>query len=245
MQCKIGEISMLFLNLKIEHSNWKECFIMSSAVCSQPPVRYERVNSLNRLVHCPWSRALMSSALSLCVWGMAQANDAPVRVTLTTTQGDIRLELDAKTAPKTVENFVQYVKDKHYEGTIFHRVIDGFMIQGGGYDANYVQKATRAPIAHEGQEAIAKGGMRNVVGTIAMARTNAPHSATSQFFINVKDNSFLDPTPQAHGYTVFGKVVDGMEVVNQIKSAPTGSGGPFRTDVPKTPITILKATLEK
>lgn len=177
--------------------------------------------------------------------GVAHANDGVVRVTLTTNQGDIRLELDAKHAPKTVENFVQYVKDKHYDGTIFHRVIDGFMIQGGGFDASYVQKATRAPIAHEGQEAVAKGGLRNVVGTVAMARTNAPHSATSQFFINVKDNSFLDPTPQAHGYTVFGKVIEGMDVVNKIKSTPTGAGGPFGSDVPKTPITLLKATLEK
>lgn len=190
------------------------------------------------------ARLIASTALGFTL-SMAYANEGAVRVTLTTTQGDIRLELDAKTAPKTVDNFVQYVKDKHYDGTIFHRVIDGFMIQGGGFDANYVQKATRPPITHEGQEAIAKGGMRNVVGTIAMARTNAPHSASSQFFINVKDNSFLDPTPQAYGYTVFGKVIEGMDVVNKIKATPTGSGGPFPTDVPKTPITILKATLEK
>ncbi|MEN9842641.1 MAG: hypothetical protein RLZZ612_470 [Pseudomonadota bacterium] len=190
------------------------------------------------------ARVAASTALGVSL-SMAYANEGAVRVTLTTNQGDIRLELDAKTAPKTVENFVQYVKDKHYDGTIFHRVIDGFMIQGGGFDASYVQKSTRSPVTHEGQEAIAKGGMRNVVGTIAMARTNAPHSATSQFFINVKDNSFLDPTPQAHGYTVFGKVIEGMDVVNKIKAMPTGSGGPFPTDVPKTPITILKATLEK
>jgi peptidyl-prolyl cis-trans isomerase A (cyclophilin A) len=189
-------------------------------------------------------RLIASTTLGVSL-SMAYANEGTVRVTLTTNQGDIRLELDAKTAPKTVENFVQYVKDKHYDGTIFHRVINGFMIQGGGFDASYVQKATRPPIAHEGQEAIVKGGMRNVVGTVAMARTNAPHSATAQFFINVENNSFLDPTPQAHGYTVFGKVIEGMDVVNKIKATPTGSGGPFPTDVPKTPITILKATLEK
>ena len=146
-------------------------------------------------------------------------------------------------APKTVENFLQYVKEKHYDGTVFHRVIDNFMVQGGGFDANYVQKATRAPVVHEGREALAKGGPKNVVGTLAMARTNDPNSASSQFFINVRDNDFLNPTPNAYGYTVFGKVVSGMEVVNKIKSVPTGAGGPFPSDVPKTPVIIKSASL--
>jgi peptidyl-prolyl cis-trans isomerase A (cyclophilin A) len=168
----------------------------------------------------------------------------PVHVKLTTSAGDIRLELYPDHAPKTVANFVQYVKDKHYDGTVFHRVINNFMIQGGGFDASYAQKAARAPVPHEGREALASGGLRNTVGTIAMARTNDPQSATAQFFINVKDNAFLDPSAQSWGYTVFGKVVAGMDVVNTIKSAPTGPGGPFPSDVPKTPITLLKATLE-
>ncbi len=190
--------------------------------------------------------ALTGALLSTCLLTLglpAHAAD-PVRVTLSTSAGDIRLELYPDHAPKTVANFVQYVKDKHYDGTVFHRVINGFMVQGGGFDASYAQKATRAPVPHEGREALASGGLRNTVGTIAMARTNDPQSATAQFFINVKDNAFLDPSAQSWGYTVFGKVVAGMDVVNAIKSAPTGPGGPFPSDVPKTPITLLKATLE-
>lgn len=204
--------------------------------------------------------------------GSALAKDT-VKVKLTTSAGDITLELYPDIAPKTVDNFVQYVKDKHYEGTVFHRVIENFMIQGGGFDASYIQKKTRAPVAHEGREALSKGGPRNVVGTVAMARTNDPQSASSQFFINVKDNAFLDPVvippgdpvprfeyqgrtyentpraalmnaPQLFGYTVFGKVVAGMDVVNKIKAVPTGAGGPFPSDVPQTPVLILKATLE-
>ena len=175
-------------------------------------------------------------------------------------------------APKTVENFLQYVKDKHYDGTIFHRVISNFMVQGGGYDAAYLEKKTRPPVAHEGQAALVKGGPKNVVGTLAMARTNDPQSASSQFFINVKDNDFLNPTiippgdpvpkfeyqgrvyentprdqlvkaPQLFGYTVFGKVTSGMDVVNKIKELPTGAGGPFPSDVPKTPVTIKSASI--
>jgi cyclophilin family peptidyl-prolyl cis-trans isomerase len=119
------------------------------------------------------------------------------------------------------------------------------MVQGGGYDAKYVEKKTRAPVAHEGREALAKGGPRNVVGTLAMARTNDPQSATAQFFINVKDNSFLDPSAQSFGYTVFGKVASGMDVIQKIKTTPTGAGGPFPSDVPKTPILINSATLVK
>jgi peptidyl-prolyl cis-trans isomerase A (cyclophilin A) len=201
------------------------------------------------------------------------AQDAP-RVKFVTTAGEFTVEVYPDKAPKTVENFLQYVRDKHYDGTVFHRVIDNFMVQGGGYDANYTQKPTRPPVRHEGQEALAKGGPKNVVGTVAMARTGDPHSASSQFFINVKDNAFLDPTvippgdpvprfeyqgrvyenqpraalvnaPQLFGYTVFGKVVSGMDVINKIKAMPTGPGGPFPSDVPKTPVAITSASVVK
>ncbi|MEY4653545.1 MAG: hypothetical protein RI884_2126 [Pseudomonadota bacterium] len=182
--------------------------------------------------------------------GVAQApapGTAPApRVKLATSAGDIVVEVYPDKAPKTVENFLQYVRDKHYDGTIFHRVIDNFMIQGGGYDTRYAQKPTRAPIPHEGREALARGGPRNVVGTLAMARTMDPNSASAQFFINVKDNAFLDhtaPTMQGYGYVVFGKVVTGMDVVARIKSQPTGPGGPFPSDVPRTPVVIQSATI--
>jgi len=203
----------------------------------------------------------------------AQAEPAP-QVKFATSAGDFVIELYPDKAPKTVENFLQYVKDKHYDGTIFHRVIANFMIQGGGFDANYVQKPTRAPVQHEGRQALEKGGPRNVTGTVAMARTGDPQSATAQFFINVKNNGFLDPvlippgdpvpefqyqgqvyknTPRADllkagqlfGYTVFGRVVSGMDVVEKIKTTPTGPGGPFGSDVPKTPVLINSATLVK
>ena len=164
-------------------------------------------------------------------------------VILHTNFGPITLELDADKAPKTVENFLTYVESGHYDGTIFHRVIDGFMIQGGGFDAQLRERSTRAPIAHEGRQAIERGGPRNTIGTIAMARTNDPNSATAQFYINVRDNGFLDPSPQSVGYTVFGQVVSGMDVVNKIRSMPTGPGGPFRSDVPRTPVIIQTATL--
>ena len=182
------------------------------------------------------------AALSLSA-GMAMAAE-PIaqKVKFATSEGDFVVEVYPDKAPKTVENFLQYVKDKHYDGTIFHRVINNFMVQGGGYDATYAEKKTRAPVMHEGREALAKGGQKNVVGTLAMARTNEPNSATSQFFINVKDNDFLNPSTLAPGYTVFGKVVSGMDVVNKIKSLPTGSGGPFPSDVPKTPVVIKSAT---
>ena len=204
---------------------------------------------------------------------LSHAADAP-RVKFSTSMGDFVVEVYPDKAPKTVENFLTYVKEKHYDGTIFHRVIENFMVQGGGFDISYVQKKTRPPVAHEGREALEKGGQRNVIGTLAMARTNDPQSATSQFFINVKDNAFLDPTvippgdpvpkfeyqgrvyentpranllnaPQLWGYTVFGKVVSGMDVIDKIKATPTGAGGPFPTDVPKTPIIINSATLVK
>ena len=159
-------------------------------------------------------------------------------VELHTNHGVIKLELDAEKAPKSVENFLAYVKAGHYDRTIFHRVIDGFMIQGGGFEPGMTQKPTSTPIANE-----ANNGLKNVKGSIAMARTNDPHSATAQFFINVNDNDFLNhssPTPQGWGYTVFGKVVEGMDVVEKIKKVKTGSKG-FHQDVPVDDVVIEKA----
>ena len=147
--------------------------------------------------------------------------------------GVVTLELDEQKAPKSVANFLNYVKKGHYDGTIFHRVIDRFMVQGGGFAPGMVEKKTRAPVAHEGREAFAKG-LKNEVGTLAMARTSDPDSASAQFFINVNNNAFLDPNVGNPGYTVFGRVVSGMDVVNKIKAMPTGAGGPFPTDVPPT-----------
>ena len=181
--------------------------------------------------------------------------------------GVITLELDADKAPKSTENFLAYVNKGHYDNTIFHRVIDGFMIQGGGFEPGMKQKPTDAPIDNE-----ANNGLKNNKYTVAMARTQAPHSATAQFFINVVDNAFLDPTPipdgdpvkrfeyqgrvyenlprsqlinapQLYGYTVFGKVTSGMDVVQKIRQTPTGSGGSFPSDVPKTPVIIQSITL--
>ena len=214
-------------------------------------------------------------ALALC-WTLAlspltaQAQEAP-KLKIATNMGDIMIEVYPDKAPKTVANFLQYVKDKHYNGTIFHRVIPNFMIQGGGYDLQYKERTTRAPVQHEGRQAMA-AGLKNQTGFLAMARTNDPQSATAQFFINTVDNAFLDPTPipegdpvkrfeyrgqvyenvprenllnalQLFGYTVFGKVTSGMEVVDRIRGTPTGMGGPFRTDVPKTPVVIQSITL--
>ena len=214
-------------------------------------------------------------ALSVC-WTLAlspltaQAQEAP-KLKIATNMGDIMIEVYPDKAPKTVANFLQYVKDKHYNGTIFHRVIPNFMIQGGGYDLQYKERATRAPVQHEGRQAMT-AGLKNQTGFLAMARTNDPQSATAQFFINTVDNAFLDPTPipegdpvkrfeyrgqvyenvprenllnalQLFGYTVFGKVTSGMEVVDRIRGTPTGMGGPFRTDVPKTPGVIQSITL--
>lgn len=188
--------------------------------------------------------AVISVAAMFSIATDTLAQETP-RVKFATTAGDFVVEVYPDKAPKTVENFLQYVKDKHYDGTLFHRVIPNFMIQGGGFDAKFIQKPTRAPVVHEGREALAKGGPKNVVGTLAMARTNDPQSATAQFFINVKDNAFLDPTAQSFGYTVFGKVVSGMDVIEKIKVTPTGAAGPFPSDVPKTPILINSATLVK
>ena len=217
-------------------------------------------------------RALVTGLAIASIAGQAWAQSAP-RVKFSTTAGDFVVEVYPDKAPKTVENFLQYVKEKHYDGTIFHRVINDFMVQGGGFTPAFVEKKTRPAIAHEGREALTKG-LKNVVGTLAMARTNDPQSATAQFFINVKDNAFLDPTlippgdpvpkfeykgreylntpranlvnaPELFGYTVFGKVVSGMDVVNKMKTTPTGAGGPFPSDVPKTPIVVTSATLVK
>ena len=199
--------------------------------------------TISSIVFTRRSATLLMAALTLSA-GMAQAADpAAPKVKFATSEGDFVVEVYPDKAPKTVANFLQYVKDKHYDGTVFHRVINNFMVQGGGYDASYAEKKTRAPVVHEGREALAKGGPKNVVGTLAMARTNDLDSASSQFFINVKDNDFLNPSTQAPGYTVFGKVASGMDVVNKIKSVPTGSGGPFPSDVPKTPVVIKSATL--
>jgi len=162
-------------------------------------------------------------------------------VKLSTTMGDIVVQLDAVKAPKTVDNFVQYVKAGHYNGTVFHRVIDGFMVQGGGMTPDMKEKPTRAPIPLE-----SRNGLSNQRGTLAMARTNVPDSATAQFFINVVDNNFLDSarSPDGNGYAVFGKVVSGMDVVDKIRKVPTGNKG-MHSDVPRDPVIIKQATIEK
>ena len=186
--------------------------------------------------------------LSLTCLGFAHAQTPAPQVKFTTSAGEFVIELYPDKAPNTVENFLAYVRDGHYNGLIFHRVINNFMIQGGGYDARYMEKPTRPPIKHEGAEVKAKGGPTNTVGTIAMARTNNPHSASSQFFINVNNNDFLNhsaPSGQGWGYVAFGKVVSGMEVVNKIKMTPTGAGGPFPSDVPQTQVVIQSAALVK
>jgi peptidyl-prolyl cis-trans isomerase B (cyclophilin B) len=167
------------------------------------------------------------------------------QVDIDTTAGTIRVELYPEAAPKTVANFLDYVKSKHYDGTQFHRVIPGFMIQGGGFNGEFQQKPTRPPIAIESEQSV-KAGLSNAPGTIAMARTGDPNSATSQFFINVADNqrlNFRSADPAGYGYTVFGKVVSGMDVVNKIAQSPTGPGGPFPTDVPKERVTIKSARI--
>ncbi|MER2164376.1 MAG: peptidylprolyl isomerase [Psychrobacter alimentarius] len=166
--------------------------------------------------------------------------DMPPVVELDTNMGAIVIELNEEKAPKTVENFLNYVKSGQYDGTIFHRIIDGFMIQGGGMDAEMNEKPTNAPIENE-----ADNGLKNDKGTIAMARTQDPHSATSQFFINVKDNDFLNHSGknmQGWGYTVFGKVTSGMDVIEKMRSVPTGRFG-MHADVPKDPVVINSATI--
>lgn len=177
--------------------------------------------------------AVLTAPLSL-------AADTPPKVKLETNYGDIVLQLNPQAAPKTVDNFIQYVQDGFYDGTLFHRVIPDFMIQGGGFTTQMRKKETRAPIRNE-----ADNGLKNVRGSVAMARTNDPHSATAQFFINVKDNDFLNhsaPNSRGWGYAVFGEVVEGMATVDEIRAVATGNRDMFR-DVPIKPVIIDKATL--
>lgn len=181
---------------------------------------------------------ILFSALAL-LFSLSAAAANP-RVELKTNMGNITLELYADKAPQSVENFLQYVKDGHYNGTIFHRVISSFMIQGGGFTPDFNQKQTRGPIRNE-----AGNGLKNTLGTVAMARTPDPHSATAQFFINTADNAFLNftaPTQQGFGYAVFGKVVKGMEVVNKIARVATGTRPPH-SDVPLKPVIIERAVI--
>ena len=179
------------------------------------------------------------AALTLLVSIGAGAADPQVE--MKTSLGTIVLELYPDQAPLTVENFLQYVKDGHYDGTLFHRVIPGFMIQGGGFGPDFKQKATRGPVKNE-----AANGLKNATGTISMARTSDPHSATAQFFINVADNAPLDfrfPTQEGYGYTVFGKVVKGMDVVNRVAQVPTGPGPAGHANVPVKPVVIESAKI--
>ena len=182
-------------------------------------------------------RWTLSLALSLTLLAsVAQAKEKP-RVELDTTLGKIVIELEEDKAPISVKNFLQYVDDKFYDGTIFHRVIDGFMIQGGGFTADLQRKETRPPIKNE-----ASNGLKNKRGTLAMARTSHPDSATAQFFVNVIDNVGLDrPKPDGHGYAVFGQVVSGMDVIDKLRVAKTGPKGPFGRDCPQTTVEIKTA----
>ena len=184
--------------------------------------------------------------MALTVCGHAQnsyaASKANPKVLMKTSMGDITLELDAAKAPISVKNFLMYVKDGHYENTIFHRVIPGFMIQGGGFMKDMSEKAAKAPIKNE-----AGNGLKNLTGTLAMARTSVVDSASAQFFINVKDNAFLDhrdESPQGFGYAVFGKVIKGMDIVTKIEGVPTATNG-MNENVPVEPVTILSAKVIK
>ncbi len=223
----------------------------------------------------PLSRRTLARAAATLTAAAALGTALPAfaadpRVKFVTSEGDFVVELYPDKAPKTVANFLQYVKDKHYDGTIFHRVIKNFMVQGGGFDKDYNEKDTRASVIHEGRKALA-AGLKNTRGTLAMARTSDPHSASAQFFINVVDNGPLDPVlipdgdpvtfdfrgqtykdiprknvinhPDLFGYTVFGKVVSGMDTIEKIRNTPTGSGGRFPTDVPQKPVVIESARL--
>lgn len=177
--------------------------------------------------------------VAIMISQVSQATEANPQVRLQTSAGSIIIELDPALAPESVENFLTYVDDGFYDGTIFHRVIPGFMIQGGGFTEAYQRKQTRSPINNE-----ANNGLKNLRYTLAMARTSAPHSATAQFFINTTDNDFLDhsaPTPRGWGYAVFGRVVEGFDVVDTISDTPTGAKGPFRQDAPLTEVVIISA----
>ncbi|MCH9673268.1 MAG: peptidyl-prolyl cis-trans isomerase [Gammaproteobacteria bacterium] len=178
---------------------------------------------------------------TLLIGGHQNALAENPRVRMTTSMGEIVLELEADKAPATVANFLNYVKRDFYVDTIFHRVIDGFMIQGGGWTTQFERKETSAPIQNE-----ADNGLKNALGTVAMARTGDPHSATAQFFINVNDNDFLNHTKKSSrgwGYAVFGRVVEGMDVVDKMRAVPTGARGPMRQDVPQVDIVITKMTI--
>jgi cyclophilin family peptidyl-prolyl cis-trans isomerase len=189
-------------------------------------------------------KRLIASLASLAVLAGAPeilAQGANPRVQLETSLGRIVIELEPAKAPKSAENFLAHVRAGFYDGTIFHRVIPGFMAQGGGFTPDFTQKPTGAPVPNE-----SAGGLANARGTVAMARTSDPHSATAQFFINVVDNRFLDAGPRhpgGYGYTVFGRVIQGIEVADRMVAAPTGPGGPFDKDVPRIPIVITKATI--
>lgn len=176
-------------------------------------------------------RTIAIGTLGLALPLLSWADTAP-KVKFVTSMGEFVVELNPQKAPKTVDNFLQYVKSKHYDGTVFHRVIKNFMVQGGGYTVSGNERPTRPPIALEAQN-----GLRNDVGTIAMARTQDPHSASAQFYVNVKNNDFLNARGPSDGYTVFGKVVSGMDVIHKIKLVPTGAG-----DVPTSPVIINSAT---
>jgi peptidyl-prolyl cis-trans isomerase A (cyclophilin A) len=179
----------------------------------------------------------LAAAILLSTAAVAQTVN---QVKFQTSLGDFTVEVYPDKAPKTVENFLQYVKDKHFDGTVFHRVMDGFMVQGGGFTADMVQKPTREPIPLE-----AKNGLKNDRGTIAMARTGNPNSATAQFFVNVVDNNGLNaPSPDGYGYAVFGKVITGMDTIDKIRTAPTGNKGMFQ-NVPTKTILINSATQVK
>lgn len=189
-------------------------------------------------------RVLIAALISLLAGTVGAASEKrplavdPVYVKLAITDGDVYLSLNPLDAPKTVANFLQYVKDGHYDGTVFHRVIPGFVAQAGGYTADFKEKKTREPIENE-----SRNGLSNLRGTIAMARTGDPHSATAQWYINLDDNTRLDATEHRWGYTVFGKVVYGMEVIDDIAEIPTGPAGPFGSDMPFRPVVIKTATV--
>lgn len=186
-------------------------------------------------------RIAFPALLTICCAGLAgaQTDDVPAypQVRLETTEGPIVLQLDGRRAPLTVRNFLALVEEGHYDGTVFHRVIGDFMIQGGGYTRNYEEREPADTIPNE-----SGNGLRNLRSTVAMARTGNPHSAAAQFYINVADNTALDPRPDRWGYTVFGNVIEGMDVVDRIAAAPTGPGGPFQQDVPVMPVVIEKAS---
>ncbi|MDB5990572.1 MAG: ppiB1 [Herbaspirillum sp.] len=194
--------------------------------------------NLSRRALLVLAAASLAFGLSIAANGAAAATADTPHVTLKTSMGNIVLELYPAQAPLSVANFLEYVKSGQYNGTIFHRVIEGFMIQGGGFDKNMHEKATRPPIRNE-----ANNGLKNTTYTLAMARTAAPNSATAQFFINTANNSALDyPSRDGFGYAVFGKVISGTEVIDSIKRVPTGNSGMYQ-DVPMTPVVIESATV--